>query len=193
ARRVIAALAIPALLVGVAFGTFAPSNPEVQVVSARAKSIVGERNPYDDRPHIWAEARRQILLDPWTGQGAGAFPVVAARSGSETVTYYPEHAHNIWLTIGAELGIPAVAALLGLMVHVGFVTRRARRRARKSGRPRDAVLIACLAAAMLAVMGQGLIDYTLRAAVLVTEVSGVLGALLALARIEAAEEAAAAA
>jgi O-antigen ligase len=113
---------------------------------------------------------------------------VAARSGTETVTYYPEHAHNIWLTIGAELGIPAVVALFGLIGHVALVTRRATRRARQAGRPRDAVLIACLAAALLAVVGQGLIDYTLRAAVLLTVVSGVLGALLALARLEALEE-----
>jgi O-antigen ligase len=164
-------------------GSFAPSSPEVQIVSQRARSIVGERNPYDDRPNIWAEGRRETLDDPWTGQGPGSFPIVAARSGSQTVTFYPEHAHNLLLTFAAEIGLPGVVFALGFVVAVGSKVRTALRRARAAGRHRDAALVACLAAAMVAILAQGLIDYSLRSAVIFTTVTGVLGALLAMTRI----------
>ncbi|MDQ1439559.1 MAG: hypothetical protein QOK43_3188 [Acidimicrobiaceae bacterium] len=182
ARRMLLSIGIPVVLLAVLIGSFAPSSPEVQVVSERAKSIVGERNPYDDRPHIWAEGKREFLADPWTGQGPGSFPVVAARSGSETVTFYPEHAHNLLLTFGAEIGLPGVLFALGFFAAVTVSVRRALRRARAAGRTRDAALLAGLAAAMVAIVGQGILDYALRSAVIFTTVTGALGALLALAR-----------
>jgi O-antigen ligase len=182
-RRLLAVVGIPAVALALVLGSFAPSRPEVQVVGQRARSIVGERNPYDDRPHIWAEGRRQFVADPWTGQGPGSFPVVAARSGAETVTVYPVHAHNLLLTFAAELGLPAVLLVVGLVAHTWGRVRRALRANRAAGRARDTALIAGLAAAMVAVLGQGAIDYSLRAAVIFTEISGVLGALLAMCRM----------
>ena len=186
ARRLLLSVGVPLLLLGLAIGSFAPSAPEVRVVSERAQSILGERNPYDDRPHIWAEGRRQALIDPWTGQGPGSFPVVAARSGSETVSFHPEHAHNLLLTFAAESGLPAAALFLGMAAAVAGVVRRAHRLARAAGRVRDSALIAGLTAALVAVFTQGLIDYSLRAAVIFTEIAAVLGALLALTRVTSA-------
>ena len=182
ARRLLLSIGVPLLLVALAFGSFAPSAPEVQVVSERARSILGERNPYDDRPHIWAEGRRQVLADPWTGQGPGSFPAVATRSGSETVTFRPEHAHNLPLTFAAEMGLPAAGLFFGLVAAVTLVVRRAHRQARDAGRVRDSALMAALAAALVAVCAQGIIDYSLRAAVILTEIACVLGALLAMTR-----------
>ncbi|MDP8993068.1 MAG: hypothetical protein M3N31_08485, partial [Actinomycetota bacterium] len=48
-------------------------------------------------------------------------------------------------------------------------------------------LIAGLATALVTVLGQGMFDYTLRAAVIFTGLAGILGALLAMARFELAE------
>ena len=182
ARRLLLLAGAPMLAAAFLLGSFAPATPEVQIVSERAKSILGERNPYDDRPNIWAEGRRQTLNDPWTGQGPGSFPVVAARSGSETVTFHPYHAHNLPLTFAAEMGLPATAFFVALAVAVGITTRRAHRQARAEHRARDSAVMAGLAAALVAVLAQGLIDYSLRSAVIFTEITGVLGALLAYTR-----------
>jgi len=182
ARRMLAWVSVPVILLALLIGSFAPSAPEVQVVSERARSILGERNPYDDRPNIWREGRREFEADPWTGQGPGSFPVVAARSGSETVTFYPEHAHNLLLTFAAELGLGGVAFFVGLAGAVTVGVRRALRRARVLDRRRDAALIAGLAAAMVAVLAQGAIDYSLRSATIFTAITGALGALLAMIR-----------
>lgn len=182
ARRRLLSIGVPVLFLALVFGSFAPSSPEVQVVSERAKSIVGERNPYDDRPHIWAEGRREFLADPWTGQGPGSFPVVAARSGSETVTFYPQHAHDLLLTFAAEVGLPGVLLAVAFFGSAAGVVRRALRRLTAAGRTRDAALLAGLASAMIAILGQGVIDYSLRSAVIFTTITGVLGCMLAMAR-----------
>lgn len=182
-RKLLLKLFAPVALVAIALILVVPSSEEVQVVGERARSIVGERNPYDDRPHIWAEGRRQLLADQWTGQGPGSFKATAARSGSGDVVFYPQHAHNLLLNFAAEMGLPAVVLALGLFVSVANLTRRGLRRARESSRPRDAALLAGLAAAMVAVVAQGIIDYPLRSSVIFTTVTGVLGALLALAEV----------
>jgi O-antigen ligase len=187
ARRALAAAGVPLLVVALAVGAFAPSNPQVRVVGERARALVSTRNPYDDRPAIWAEAGNQITADPWTGQGPGSFPVVSGRATSETGTAYADHAHSVLLTFAAETGVPAAVFLLGLHVHVFLLARRAARRARAGGRRREAALIAGLATGLVTVAGQGMVDYTLRAAVILTAAVGLLGVLLAMARAEAGE------
>jgi putative inorganic carbon (HCO3(-)) transporter len=179
ARRVLAFLGPPVLVAAMALGAFAPSSPQVEVVGARLKSITGEKNPYDDRPAIWREALRQVTDDPLTGAGPGSFPVISASVTSEARTTFADHAHNIALTVAAEAGLPAMLLLMGLAAHLAVAARRARRAARSGGRHRDAVMIATLASAGVAVLGQGLVDYTLRNAVLFVEVWGVVGVLTA--------------
>ena len=182
ARRRLIIGGVPLIVAGALLGAFAPSSPQVTVVGERVRSIFGERNPYDARPAIWAEAERQVVADPWTGQGPGAFPVVAARATSEAGTAYPDHAHNIFLTFAAEEGFPALLLLLAFIVHVGGAARSAARSLRRDGFRRESALLAGLVAAMVSVIGQGLVDYTLRAAVLYAATWGALGALLALLR-----------
>jgi len=179
ARRALLALALPTLALAAVLGAFAPSSPQVKVVSERLVSIVGEKNPYDNRPAIWAEGRRQILADPWTGQGPGNFSVASERTTSASRRTIAEHAHNILLTWAAEDGLPAAGFILALTVSVTLHLRRAARSLPPSRADRS--LLAALAAALAAVMGQGLVDYTLRNSVIFTMAFGLLGAALALA------------
>jgi O-antigen ligase len=174
ARRLLIAVGIPFILVAFLIGSFAPTNPQVVVVGQRLKSITGERNPYDDRPSIWAEARREIEADPLTGEGPGNFPVASERATSESRSTYAFHAHNLLLTWGAEDGLPAVACILGFAVHL---VTRVRRAARVAPR-RDLPLLFGLAAAGVAVLGQGVVDYTLRNSVVYTAVFTVLACLV---------------
>lgn len=184
ARRVLLVSAVPTLLLALAVGAFAPSSPQVEVVGARLRSITGEANPYDNRPAIWREAMALTAEDPLTGQGPGSFPLVSARMTSDVRTTFAHHAHNLVLTLSSENGIPAVAFVTGLAVHLAVLSRRARRAARRDGRPHDAVVIAALTAAGAAVIAQGLVDYTLRNAVLLVQVCAVVGALAAATRAE---------
>jgi O-antigen ligase len=182
ARRVLAAMAPVLLLLALGMGAFAPSNPQVQVIGERLRSISGEKNPYDDRPAIWKEARQEMRERPLFGYGPGSFPVASVRSTSESRTTYAVHAHNLLLTWGAEAGVPAVGFIVGLGVHLGFMASRVARAARRGGHRLDAAIVSGVAASLVAVAGQGIVDYTLRNSVLLVAVFGLIGLLVAAAK-----------
>jgi O-antigen ligase len=181
ARRALLIGIVPLLVVAALAGALAPSSPAVTVVSQRLGSTLGERNPYDKRPAIWAEALREIRTKPLTGVGAGGFPKASARVGSKAETVAAEHAHDVLLTWAAEAGILAALMIIGFGVHVVVVVRHAARRLRRDRR-RDHELLASLAAAAAAVAGQGVVDYVLRSSVVFFAMWGVLGALLVMVR-----------
>ena len=87
----------------------------------------------------------------------------------------------------AETGTPVVLLLVGFTLSVGVVALRAIRRLRDGERPRDAALVASLAAALMVVVGQGLVDFTLRNPIIIVVVWSLLGLLLAADRVTRAE------
>ena len=178
ARRAVVLLAVPAVVLAVFVTALAPvGGTEIAVVGQRAGALTA-LSPYDDRPAIYREAMREIRADPLTGSGAGGFPVASARAGSEVSTVYAEHAHNLWLTWGAEAGIPALIFLLGFAVSLGLAARSAGREFRRAGRLADRAITVGLAAALLSVLGQGLFDYVFRNSVVNVALWAVIGALL---------------
>ena len=185
ARRALILLSVPLLAIGAAIAIVAPDSTQVQVVQQRFDSLT-VRSPYDDRTAIWVEARREILDDPVTGQGPGGFPAASTRAASGANTVFAYHAHNILLTWAAECGVPAVMLIIGFAVALGGGIRKARRRA-LSDESGDYVgyraLMAGLAAALIALASQGIVDYTLRNAVIFFAVMGVIGCLLASLRL----------
>ena len=187
ARRALAVTAVIALPAAVVLGAVLPSVPQLEVARERLSSIFGEKSPWDYRPDIWAEGRRAIVENPLVGEGPGNFPVVSQERALQARTpVRADHGHNLLLTWGAEAGLPAMALLVVLSVHVGVAARRARRRAARAGRHRDVALLAGLSAALAGVMAQGLVDYTLRHSVVFVAIMAVLGFLLAAIRAEQA-------
>ena len=184
ARRALVAIAVPLFAVGLAIALFAPDNTQVQVIQQRFESLT-VRSRYDDRSAIWQEAQREALEDPVTGQGAGGFPAASTRSASGANTVFAYHAHNIFLTWAAEAGFPAVFAIVGFIFAVGISASRARRRADGDSDEEIAyrALLAGLMAALIALLAQGLVDYTLRNAVIFVSVMTVIGCLLATIRV----------
>jgi putative inorganic carbon (hco3(-)) transporter len=184
ARRALVMISIPLFSIGVAIAILAPDNTQVQVIQQRFESLT-VRSPYDDRSAIWAEAQREVLDDPVTGQGAGGFPAASTRSASGASTVFAYHAHNILLTWAAEAGLPAVALLVGFAFFLGVSASRARRRADgdSEGDIEYGALVAGLMAALLALLAQGVVDYTLRNAVIFFAVMTVIGCLLASIRL----------
>jgi hypothetical protein len=158
-------------------GSFAPGNTQVQVITKRVGALTFA-SPYDNRQQIWAEAIREMKARPWVGYGPGDFPVSSLRTGSETSSVYALHAHNIWLTWGAEAGIPAVLLIIGLTGAVGFAARRASRGANKRGDRADRAIVAGVTAALITVVGQGFVDYTMGNLVVFVALWALVGALL---------------
>jgi O-antigen ligase len=184
ARRALVFCAVGLVAVTVGLATFIPQPPQVEVAGERLRSIVGERNPYDDRPHVWAEAGREIVARPIFGYGPANFREASRRATSEGRTAFAFHAHNVLLTWGAEAGLPAVVLLVGLTLHVARVARRARRQAVAAGRWQDAALVTGLSAALVGVAGQELFDYNIGHPVMLCAVLAMVGFLLAAASVE---------
>lgn len=177
ARRVLLAVGVPVIIAAPLLGAFAPDLPEVQVVQERVQSLRHPvADPYDSRPLIWAEAGREIEASPWLGQGPGQFPYVAAQSTSLASTVAPAHAHNVLLTVAAEVGIPAALMLVGFTLEMLAVLRRVVGRLRASP---DAALLAGIGASLGVLVGQGLVDFTLRNADLFLLTASLSGLVLA--------------
>jgi putative inorganic carbon (hco3(-)) transporter len=177
ARRVAVVLGLPLVVIAWAVGSFAPGNTQIRVITQRVGALTFS-SPYDERPAIWAEAFREIREQPWTGEGPGDFPVSSLRAGSETSSVYALHAHNIWLNVGAETGLPAVLMVFGLMAALALAGHRAAAGASARGDPRDRALVGGLCASLVSVVGQGFVDYTLRNVVCFITLWGIIGLLL---------------
>jgi O-antigen ligase len=178
ARRAAVVIGVPLVVAAALAGSFSTAGQtQIQVVGERVGAIT-TTSPYDNRREIWREAEREIREDPWTGKGPGNFPVSSVRAASAVSTVYAEHAHNLALTWGAESGLPALVLIGGLVVALGAAANRAARAAKSLGDARDRALVAGIVAALVAVLGQGLVDYTLRNAIIFLAVWALVGALL---------------
>lgn len=178
ARRGILAFSVPLLIVAFLLGSFEAEAPQLEVVGQRVRAFT-VLSPYDGREQIWAEARREIIERPVTGYGPGNFPVASTRSASESASVRPHHAHNLLLTWAAETGIPGALMVLGFGIALFLVGRRAARAVRAERGEEDRAVVVSLQASLIAMAGQGIVDYTFRNSVLFLVFWAVTGALLA--------------
>jgi O-antigen ligase len=180
ARRALA-LTIAALAAAVPlFGLFTPDLPQVTVVRQRVSTLhLPASTPYDSRPAIWREALREIGTSPLLGQGPGQFPIVSRQAASSAATVYADHAHDVLLTTAAEVGVPAALALVGFTLTMLVVVVRAVRRLSGTA---DAAVVAGLGSSLAVVVGQGIVDFTLRNADIFMLLSVLVGLTLAAAR-----------
>ncbi|MFN2595266.1 MAG: O-antigen ligase family protein [Actinomycetota bacterium] len=178
ARRTIAVLAIPILIMAFSVGAFAPSHPDVRVIGERFHSLTTLNQPYDDRLAIWREAIRETRNDPWTGVGPGNFAVASQRSTSLAFTAFAPHAHNIFLNTAAEMGLPGVAFLVALIVALAFAGRTALKAMRKTRRSRELALTAGICAALFATLIQGLTNTFTGNSIIDGTIWTLIGALL---------------
>lgn len=72
----------------------------------------------DARTNIWRDTLSEVAASPWTGVGLGAYEHGLYRFKTAAPTNAVDFAHNDYLQILAELGIPgaALAAALGLWI-----------------------------------------------------------------------------
>lgn len=181
-RRVATTLAAGVLLAGAVLVTGLVRVP-TQAIQDRVASLLGAQvNPYDARPDIWAEAFAVFLDHPLLGAGPASFPTVAEQAPRFIWAYPVVHAHNWVLTTAAEVGLAGLAtgAIVVTVVGAGLISAW---RASARGDPRLAGLLCGLAAALCAVAGSQVVDYSLRNPTLLVMLWTLLGLAVAASRI----------
>ena len=63
------------------------------------------------RVSIWRDALPLIQNHPWLGTGLGTFPIAYTSGQTTFLTQFVNHAHNDYLELAADLGIPAAFVL----------------------------------------------------------------------------------
>lgn len=174
-RRPLAAVLLGVILIG--SPVLARAAPGVWELAGQRLSTITEpeSNPEDARDLIWQEGRRQMLERPLTGQGPGNYVIASQGTATASPGVNALHAHNLLLNVAAEVGLPAVAVLLAW---VGSLTRSVHRARKRLSGP-DAGLLTALACALVALGGQGLVDFTFRNPILLVSTWTVIGLLLA--------------
>lgn len=160
--RVPVLVAAGAVALGVAAGAAPLSDVQlVDTVTGRVASISYTVQGVNPRIALW-ETTPEIIADyPLTGIGANNFSEAAPRYGlveGRAADSTFDHAHNIPLTIGAELGLVALAALTLVVFNLFRLLVRSARRAP----PELKGAVFSLLAAMSALAVVGMFDYPLR-------------------------------
>jgi O-antigen ligase len=109
------------------------------------------------RLEMWQAGLRMIRKHPWVGVGPNNISEVytlylAPRKAPEVG--YREHLHNDFIQLGAERGLPCLAAWMWFMAALGWHFRRLRRKLRHFGWVADAA-----AAAWLAMLVEGCFEF----------------------------------
>lgn len=123
---------------------------------------------------IWRNAWELVMQNPWTGVGWGHF------NFAWTFTPFPDrpiaffdHTHNLPLQLAVELGLPATAALLGLLAWALWRARGAWQAGAAPDHPARAALV------MLVVLGvHSLLEYPLWYAYFLLPAAWALGVFL---------------
>jgi O-antigen ligase len=182
--RRVAVIALAALVLFSLFNAKAlEQSNQISVLSGRLETLTRSNAVRDDpRWEIYRTATKIIGDHPLLGIGAGNWPTVSPEYGLVAPGGLPyQHAHNIVLTFGAELGIAGILLLLWLVVAVGRLAWAA---IEARGDPRLGPLGLGVAAAMAAVVVTNLGDYPPRTNVIAATFIIEVGVLAALARLQ---------
>jgi len=189
-RRVIAGLlAVLVIFTAFNFGAITRSS-EVATVSERLGTVSSFQGiKRDPRADIWKRTPSIIVRHAVFGVGEGNFPNIGPRYGlldpANNLAY--DHAHDIFLTIAAELGLTGLAVFLVFLWAIARVARRVVR-ARGPGWP----LGLAVSAALSGLLVDSLAEYPPRTNVIMATVLILVGVLCGLQRADEEEAAAAA-
>ena len=125
-------LALPLVAVAAGLGAWQIGFGRVADAALASQALGGA----DQRVEIWSRALYMLQDFPFTGIGMGAFRQVAN-------LLYPfflagpdaeiPHAHNIFLQVGVDLGLPGLVAWLALLILVCVCAWLVYRRGREAG------------------------------------------------------------
>jgi putative inorganic carbon (HCO3(-)) transporter len=114
----------------------------------------------EGRLEVWSRAIYMVQDFPFTGIGMGSFTETADRL-YPFFLYAPgsvEHAHNLFLQVAVDLGLPGLAAWLAILLGCSYAAWRAYLSGRQNGNPWLAGVGAGLLAVQAALVVHGLTD-----------------------------------
>jgi len=112
----------------------------------------------ESRWSLWKDTARLIGGHPLLGSGLGTFPVAFTRVQSTFLGQFVNHAHNDYLEIASDLGIPAAALFLGSTG--ALLVRVARKAASSEVSFERAMALGCLGS-IAAILLHSLTDFNL--------------------------------
>jgi O-antigen ligase len=141
-----------------ASGSLFGETQQASIITGRLQSVSYAAAGGDPRFAIWSVTPTIVIDHPYFGIGSNQFPDVSTRYG----LYAPgggsyQHAHNIPLTIAAELGLAGLVALLWATAALLRMIVGACRRLTGF----DRGLAVAVGAAFAGLVIQGMVDYTL--------------------------------
>ena len=129
-RLQVLAVALPLALI-LAFGAFFALNPDVVARFFDTPGGTTGEISFSGRPEIWSRAIYAIQDFPFTGTGLGTFRRVVNLL-YPLFTISPDtdiaHAHNMFLQVAVDVGLPGLIAYLALLELAGVVAWGAARR-----------------------------------------------------------------
>jgi putative inorganic carbon (hco3(-)) transporter len=155
-------LAMTAVLVAVALGGVVYFT---QIASLPARERITTSNGGSGRSDLWTVGLRMVRAHPVSGVGVGNFPVVSRNYVLQPGTLLrsdlifssePKIAHNTYLQIAAETGVPGLLLFLGIVLACLSCTLRA---ARLWARRHDRVMEALARSLLLALIGMLVADF----------------------------------
>jgi O-antigen ligase len=112
----------------------------------------------ESRWSLWKDTARLIGGHPLLGSGLGTFPVAFTRVQSTFLGQFVNHAHNDYLEIASDLGIPAAALFFGSTG--ALLVRVARKAASSEVSFERAIALGCLGS-IAAILLHSLTDFNL--------------------------------
>ncbi len=131
---------------------------------------------YAGRKAIWVDTLGIIQDSPVLGAGLGSFQVEYTKHQSVYLEYLVDHAHNDYLQFAAELGLPGVVLLFGMIF---LVLVRGIMSVRRSRRGRDWLLVAGMCGSVIALLVHSFGDFNLQIPANAMVFAAVLGLLYA--------------
>jgi O-antigen ligase len=149
--------------------------------------VVGERvsdlsldSKGDQRLKIWETTPKIIAKHPLLGIGQDNFPVVSPSFGLADVGGVPfDHAHDLFLTIAVELGLPALVVLL---FFIGYMFRSSARALRDRGSPYFPYAVGAVTS-LLAMLINSITEYPPRQNLIMATIMIMVGLVLAFERL----------
>jgi O-antigen ligase len=177
-RRAAGALLLLALVFAAVNANALRHSREVSLVTTRLETVTHGEAQSNPRIRIWKTTPRIIADHPLLGVGAGNYYAYSLAYGlSEDGEPY-EHAHNVPLTVAAELGVVGLALLLWFFAAVGRAAWRAVRDTRAPQFP----LALGVTAALTGLLVNSMTDYPPGANLIMATIMIEVGVLVALAR-----------
>jgi O-antigen ligase/Flp pilus assembly protein TadD len=97
----------------------------------QSENTTGHNGLLSGREVIWSNAIQIWSADLLTGRGPGTFPLYYAQLSGSAGTWFPDHAHNMWLQIGAETGVVGIVLVLAALLWLALACFRAWKRLSK--------------------------------------------------------------